>query len=67
MQQALDNLMQGRTVIMIAHRLSTIEQADKIIVVEGGTIQEQGRHEELIAKQGLYRQLYQLQFKEAAV
>ncbi len=63
-QQALDTLMQGRTSIAIAHRLSTILAADKILVVDGGRIVEQGGHEELLEKGGLYRQLYETQFRK---
>ncbi len=63
-QQALDALMQGRTSIAIAHRLSTILAADKILVVDGGRIVEQGGHEELLEKGGLYRQLYETQFRK---
>jgi ABC-type multidrug transport system fused ATPase/permease subunit len=65
-QEALELLMKGRTVIIIAHRLSTIERADRIYVVDKGRIIENGRHEELLKKEGLYRQLHQLQFKDMA-
>jgi ABC-type multidrug transport system fused ATPase/permease subunit len=58
---ALDQLMIGRTSVMIAHRLSTIRDADKILVLNGGELVEQGTHEELIAHGGLYRQLYDAQ------
>lgn len=61
-QEALDNLMQGRTSIVIAHRLSTIRKSDRIFVLEKGEIREQGTHEELLARQsGLYRHLTELQ------
>lgn len=60
-QQSLKSLMQGRTTFVIAHRLSTIRQADQILVIEDGQIQERGRHEELINKQGRYYQLYTYQ------
>jgi ABC-type multidrug transport system fused ATPase/permease subunit len=60
-QQSLRSLMQGRTTFVIAHRLSTIRQADQILVVEHGAIAERGRHEELIAKQGRYFELYTYQ------
>jgi subfamily B ATP-binding cassette protein MsbA len=63
-QRALNNLMEGRTVIVIAHRLSTIRRADKIVVIEGGRIVEIGRHETLIANGGLYRRLHEMQFQE---
>ena len=61
-QSALQNLMTGRTVIVIAHRLSTVRRADRIVVLENGTIAEIGRHEELMEKAGIYRKLYDLQF-----
>jgi ATP-binding cassette, subfamily B, bacterial MsbA len=61
-QQALNNLMQGRTTLVIAHRLSTIRSADKIVVLDKGEIAEVGRHEELLARRGVYRKLYDLQF-----
>jgi subfamily B ATP-binding cassette protein MsbA len=64
-QAALQNLMSGRTVFVIAHRLSTVRRADRIVVIENGTISESGAHEELIQKLGTYRRLYELQFAEA--
>ncbi len=64
-QDALDIMMQGRTSIVIAHRLSTILKADRILVVAGGVIAEQGTHEELLAKGGVYRELYETQFRAA--
>jgi len=63
-QQALINLMRGRTTLVIAHRLSTIRSADKIVVLDEGAIAEVGRHDELLAKRGIYRKLYDLQFAE---
>jgi subfamily B ATP-binding cassette protein MsbA len=63
-QAALGNLMQGRTVLVIAHRLSTVRRADRIAVMEDGRITELGSHEELIARNGTYHRLYQLQFGE---
>jgi ABC-type multidrug transport system fused ATPase/permease subunit len=60
-QQALENVMRGRTAVVIAHRLSTIRHADKIVAVERGHIAEVGTHEELIQRNGLYSQLYRRQ------
>ena len=62
-QEALTNLMKDRTSLVIAHRLSTIENADNIIVLKEGEIIEQGSHSELIAKDGPYRKLHDLQYK----
>ncbi len=62
-QEALEHLMEGRTSIVIAHRLSTILKADRILVVQGGTIAEEGDHESLLAKNGVYRELYETQFR----
>ncbi|AYW45683.1 ABC transporter ATP-binding protein [Tetragenococcus koreensis] len=63
-QQAMANLMKGRTNFVIAHRLSTIVDADKILVMDQGDIVEQGSHEELLAKNGVYAELYNSQFSE---
>jgi subfamily B ATP-binding cassette protein MsbA len=63
-QNALDRLMQGRTSFVIAHRLSTIMNADRIIVLKGGRIVEEGRHEELLALSGEYKNLYDQQFRD---
>ena len=64
-QDALEKMMAGRTSIVIAHRLSTILKADRILVVKGGVIAEQGTHEELLARGGIYRDLYETQFRQA--
>ena len=56
-QEALDKARQGRTCIVIAHRLSTIQNADKICVIKHGQVAEQGRHSELMSKQGIYARL----------
>ena len=63
-QSAMDNLMKGRTSFIIAHRLSTIRNADLILVMNQGDIVEQGTHEELLAKQGFYADLYNSQFQD---
>ena len=64
-QEALDTLMKGRTTLIIAHRLSTISNADKIVVLKDGTIDQLGTHEELMAQEGTYRDLYETQRKAA--
>jgi len=62
-QQGLFHLMEGRTSIIVAHRLSTIKHVDRIIVLHRGEIREMGTHQELLAKNGIYRKLYELQYK----
>ena len=64
---ALSELAQGRTTLVIAHRLATIRHADRIVVVENGTVAEQGSHEELLARQGSYSRLHQAQFSLLAL
>jgi ATP-binding cassette subfamily B protein len=66
-QQAIQTLLEGRTSIVIAHRLSTIRSADTILVFHHGEIRERGTHEELMAANGLYRKLYEIQYRETAV
>ena len=63
-QEAIDNLVKDRTVIMIAHRLTTVKNVDKIVVLEEGSIKEIGSHEELLNKNGYYSKLYNIQFRE---
>ena len=62
-QEALENVSRGRTVFVIAHRLSSVRRADKIAVIENGMMVQFGRHEELIAREGVYRRLYSLQME----
>jgi ATP-binding cassette subfamily B protein len=63
-QEAIKKLLKGRTSIVIAHRLSTIQNADKIIVLHKGEIREMGTHQELLSRDGIYRKLYKLQYKD---
>ena len=63
-QTALEQLSQGRTTLVIAHRLSTVRNADKIVVLDKGRVSDQGTHDELLARGGLYADLYQIQFKD---
>jgi ATP-binding cassette, subfamily B, bacterial MsbA len=65
-QSALETLMHGRTTLVIAHRLSTIERADRILVMEGGRIVEQGNHDELLRQGGLYAHLHRIQYQQQA-
>jgi subfamily B ATP-binding cassette protein MsbA len=62
-QEAIDRLMKNRTTFVIAHRLSTIQNADKIVVIDEGRIVQIGKHKELIEEEGLYKKLYEMQFK----
>ena len=62
-QEGLRGLLTGRTSIVVAHRLSTIRDADRIVVIHRGEKREEGTHEELMAAQGIYYRLHQLQFK----
>lgn len=66
-QNAIEKMMKGRTAIVIAHRLATIQHADKIFVLDKGEIKEVGNHEELLAKEGAYFHLHQMQFKNMSV
>ncbi|MEY2792475.1 MAG: hypothetical protein RJA76_467, partial [Bacteroidota bacterium] len=63
-QKAISTLMKGRTSVVIAHRLSTIKHADQILVMDKGEIKERGSHDELLQQNGLYAQLYELQFSK---
>ena len=63
-QQAMEKLMKGRTTIVVAHRLSTIQHADRIMVIHKGKLREQGTHQELLAQNGIYKKLYDLQLRE---
>ncbi len=63
-QAAIEELLRGRSVLVIAHRLSTVRRADKILVMQAGEVVEQGRHEDLLARGGVYAELYRMGFKE---
>jgi ATP-binding cassette subfamily B protein len=65
-QRALKIALRGRTSLVIAHRLSTIREADQILVIDGGRVVESGRHDELLAADGLYAELYRTQFERQA-
>jgi len=64
-QRALANLMAGRTVLVIAHRLSTVRRAERIVVLDRGTVSEVGTHEDLVSRGGIYQRLHELQFVDA--
>jgi ATP-binding cassette subfamily B protein len=64
-QEALERLMHGRTVLVIAHRLSTVRDADRVVVIDGGKVAEIGTHDELVARDGVYRRLVERQFAVA--
>ena len=63
-QEALERLMKGRTTLVIAHRLSTVKGADRVAVLNAGTVVEQGAHDTLVAEDGLYRRLVERQFQD---
>ena len=66
MKDYVENLMKGRTSVVIAHRLSTVMNANRILVMDHGKIVQQGTHQQLLSEGGLYRRLYDLQFRDAA-
>jgi ABC-type multidrug transport system fused ATPase/permease subunit len=63
-QEALDRLMEGRTTLVIAHRLSTVRDADRVVVLDGGRVVEEGTHDALLGQNGLYRRLVERQFQD---
>ena len=63
MQEALANLMKGRTTLVIAHRLTTVRDAHQLVVLDAGEVKEVGTHEELLRRKGIYYRLHELQFK----
>jgi ATP-binding cassette subfamily B protein len=65
-ERATDELLEGRTSLVIAHRLSTVQHADRILVLHHGELREEGTHEQLLRRGGLYARLYELQFASAA-
>ncbi|NIP82872.1 MAG: ABC transporter ATP-binding protein, partial [Gemmatimonadetes bacterium] len=65
-QDAIERLMEHRTVLVIAHRLSTVRKATRIVVMDEGRVVDQGSHEELLDREGLYRKLYRLQFADTS-
>ena len=65
-QEALERFMTGRTTLVVAHRLSTIRRADRVLVVEEGQVIEEGSHDELLTRDGRYRELYMRQFEDAS-
>ncbi|MBI5078683.1 ATP-binding cassette domain-containing protein, partial [Candidatus Saganbacteria bacterium] len=64
-RDALEKLMRGRTTFIIAHRFSTVEKADRVVVMDNGKIAEEGAHRDLLARGGLYRRLFEIQFQSA--
>ena len=67
MEEALEELLEGRTTLIIAHRLSTVRRADRVVVLDAGRVVEEGTHGELLARGGVYARLYQGQFREEEV